>query len=98
MEEFSNEFQKRAVMVPDLSQKRLTYLFVEGLKDFIKNISNPLEPQTVEEAIQKARKVESNTSKERSRTYPPKNPHKQEGSRKENKTCYFCKESWNLGH
>lgn len=81
VEEFSNEFQKLSVMVPDLSQRRLTYLFVEGLKGTIKNIVSPLEPQTVEEAIQKARKVESNVSKERFRTYPPKNQNKQEGSR-----------------
>ena len=100
MEEFSNEFQKLAVMVPDLSQKRLTYLFVEGLKDSIKNIVNPLEPQTVEEAIQKARKVESNSSKEKSKNFSTKTNHRNEDSRKDQKEkeCYFCKEKWSRGH
>ena len=85
VEEFANEFQKLSVTVPDFSQRRLTYLFVEGLKDPIKNIVNPLEPQTVEEAIQKAKKVESNVSKERFRTYPPKSQNKYEGPKQENK-------------
>ena len=59
-----------------------------------------MEPQTVEEAIQKARKVESNVSKERSKSYTSKNQNKNEGQRKENrkKPCYFCKEPCNPGH
>lgn len=52
------------MMVLDLSQKRLTHMFI-GLKDSTKKLVNPLEPQNLEEDIKKAKKVESNPSKER---------------------------------
>lgn len=35
MEDYAMKFQKLSVMVPKFSQSRLTYLFVEGLKESI---------------------------------------------------------------
>ncbi|XP_057825625.2 uncharacterized protein LOC131037488 [Cryptomeria japonica] len=102
VEDYANEFQNLAVMVPNLSQGRLTYLFVEGLKDSIKKIVNPLEPQNLSEAIQRAIKVEDNFSKERprymtSKTYSRKDrrdePHREKGI-----PCHFCRGTWRPGH
>ncbi|XP_057851781.2 uncharacterized protein LOC131061964 [Cryptomeria japonica] len=77
VEDYANEFQNFAVVVPDLSQGRLTYLFVEGHKESINKIVNPLERQRLGEAIQRAIKVEAKYSKEKpkymSKAYP-KNP------------------------
>ena len=60
MEEFSSQFQDISVMVPNLSQSQLTNLFIEGLKDTINPYVKPLEPQSLEEIIQKKKKIESN--------------------------------------
>lgn len=89
-------------MVPNLSQGRLTYLFIEGLKESIKKIVNPLEPQNLCEAIQRAIKVKDNYSKERPRYMTSKmysrrgrgdEPHKEKGT-----PCHFCNEAWRPGH
>ena len=45
-------------MVPELSQKRLTYLFIDGLKEPIKISIGAHEPTNLEEAIQKALKFD----------------------------------------
>lgn len=65
VEEFANQFQYVSMIVGNLSQRQLTDMFIEGPKDSNKSLVNPLETQNLEEAIRKAKKVESNTHKER---------------------------------
>lgn len=54
---------KNSVMVPKVSQSRLTYLFVEGLKESIWGSVSALDPTILEEAIQKASRLEITSSK-----------------------------------
>ena len=56
-------------MVPDFSQRRLTHIFIEGLKESTRHSVKPHEPQNLEEAIRKEKMVESNSSKERSKNF-----------------------------
>ena len=76
------------MMIPNLSQGKLTYIFIEGLKDSIKALVKPFEPQTLEEAIRKAKKIESNTPKERPKNFPPKSPYQNYGTRRDNRENY----------
>lgn len=94
VDEFISQFQELSVMIPDLPQKRLTHMFIEGLKDLTKNVVKPFEPQNLAEAIRKARRVESNQSKEKAKVYPSKPSYRRDGSRKNNleKPCYLCME------
>ena len=97
-------------MVPKLSQKRLTYLFIDGLKELIKSAIGAHEPTNLEEAIQKALKFDppaNNTS-----NIYPKNSFRDDKRGKErtlilgweNKElkrknlCFQCKEKWEYGH
>ena len=63
MGEYSLKFLELSVVIPDIPQKRLTYMFMKGLKDPIKGVVKPHEPQNLEEAIRKAKKVDNNTAK-----------------------------------
>ena len=87
-------------MVLDLSQKRLTHIFIEGLKDSTRHFVKPHEPQNLEEAIRKEKMVESNPSKERSKNFSAKTEHRNNDPRKDykEKECYFCKRQWSVGH
>ena len=49
--EYIEEFQKVAVMVPDMSEKRIVYLFLDGLEDFVKGLVKAFSPSTLQEAI-----------------------------------------------
>ena len=59
MIEFSREFEKLLAMVPEISQKRFTYLFIDGLKESIKSAVGAHEPKRLENAIQKALKFDT---------------------------------------
>ena len=43
--EYIEEFQKVVVMVPHMSEKRLVYLFLDGLEDFVKGLVKAFSPQ-----------------------------------------------------
>ena len=51
-------------------------MFIEGLKDSTRHFVKPHEPQNLEEAIRKAKMVESNSSKERSKNFSTKTEHR----------------------
>jgi hypothetical protein len=51
VESFVNEFQRIAVMVPDMSQSRCVMLFIEGLQDRLKGLVRAFRPATLKEAI-----------------------------------------------
>ena len=100
VEGYARKFQELSVMVPDLSQKRLTHIFIEGLKDSTRHSVKPHEPTNLEEAIRKAKMVESNDSKERSKNSSATTEHRDNNSRNDHKEkeCYFCKGKWSRGH
>ena len=54
-------------MVPKISQKRLTYLFIDGLNESIKSAIGAHEPKKLEDAIQKALKFDTHHIKDRSK-------------------------------
>lgn len=51
---YINEFQQIAVMVPNMTEKRVTMLFVEGLNDKLKGLVKARRPNTLDDAIQLA--------------------------------------------
>lgn len=63
MDEYVFEFQRLAVMVLDVSDKRLTFFFIEGLSDSFHGLVRALEPTTLEDAIWKALSLEDSTKK-----------------------------------
>ncbi|XP_059064617.1 uncharacterized protein LOC131856731 [Cryptomeria japonica] len=52
-------------MVPDISEKRIIYLFLDGLEDPIKGLVKAFSPSTLQEAIKRSLQLE---------TYMPKKP------------------------
>ncbi|XP_059068173.1 uncharacterized protein LOC131858745 [Cryptomeria japonica] len=51
-EAYINEFQRIAVMVPDMPQRRSVMLFIEGLQDRLKGLVRAFQPATLKEAIE----------------------------------------------
>lgn len=47
LEQFINDFQKLAVMVPDISEQRLVILFTEGLTKPLKGWVKAFDPPTL---------------------------------------------------
>ena len=45
--EYIEEFQKVAIMVPNMSEKRIVYLFLDGLEDSIKGLVKAFSPSTL---------------------------------------------------
>ena len=56
--EYIEEFQKVAVMVPDMSEKMIVYLFLDGLEDFFKGLVKAFSPSTLQEAIKRSLQLE----------------------------------------
>lgn len=52
-------------MVPVASQIRLTYLYIEGLKESIRGLVRALNRTTLDDAIQKALRLEITSSKDK---------------------------------
>ena len=50
-EAYINEFQRIAVMVPDMTQKRSVMLFIEGLQDMLKGLVRAFQLATLKDAI-----------------------------------------------
>ena len=103
--EFAREFKKLSAMVPELSQKRLTYLFIDGLKEPIKSAIGAHEPTNLEEAIQKALKFEPPTNNPKHSFRNDKSgkkrtliPEWEKEELREKNLCFKCKEKWEYGH
>ena len=45
--EYIEEFQKVVVMVPDMSEKRIVYLFLDGLEDSVKGLVKAFSPSNL---------------------------------------------------
>ena len=69
MVEFARKFENLSTMVLEISQKRLTYLFIDGLKESIKSAVGAHEPKKLEDAIQKALKFDTHPKKNRSKNH-----------------------------
>ena len=67
--EFSREFERLSTIIPKISQKRLTYLFIDGLKELVKSAMGAHEPKKLEDAIQKALKFDTHLIKDRSKNH-----------------------------
>lgn len=95
IESYATEFQKLVVMVPEISQERLTYLFIEGLTGSVKILVRTLEPTHLDEAIQKAMKNEDNWARDKNRntTFLARPLRKEERPKREAtpRTCQYCK-------
>ena len=69
--EFAREFEKLSAVVPKISQRRLTYLFIDGLKESIKSAMGAHDPKKLEDAIQKALKFDTHQMNDRSKNHAP---------------------------
>jgi hypothetical protein len=70
-EAFIEEFQRLAVMVPDVSESRLMMLFFEGLTEPLRGWVKDFKPNTLQDAIWKTRDLEGETSKNKFVPRPP---------------------------
>ena len=93
MMEFAREFEKLLAMVPKISQRRLTYLFIDGLKESIKSIVGEHEPKRLEDGIQKALKFDTHQINDRSKNHAP-NTHSRHYEREEITPRIFKKMSY----
>ena len=69
--EFSREFERLSTMVPEILQWRLTYLFIDGLKESIKSVVGAHEPKRLEDAIEKVLKFDTHQVNHRSKNHTP---------------------------
>lgn len=100
VQEFVNQFQNLSVMVPDLSQKKVSSHVHYRVERAHQNNGKTFRATNLGRSYPKARKVEPNTQRERPKDHPHKAPHRHEESRNDDKgrKCYFCNEQWNSGH
>ncbi|XP_059068313.1 uncharacterized protein LOC131858861 [Cryptomeria japonica] len=84
-------------MVTELSQERLTYLFIEGLKESVQSTVSAFEPPTLSEAISKEKKFDHTPPKDHFKKFPSKEDKRKREPTKEN-PCFHCKEPWEKGH
>ncbi|KAH9300755.1 hypothetical protein KI387_012338, partial [Taxus chinensis] len=54
VDSYINEFQRIAVMVPEMPERRVVMLFIKGLQDRLRGFVKALKPGTLHEAIQTA--------------------------------------------
>jgi len=62
VDSYINEFQRIAVMVPDMIEKRTIMLFVEGLNDKLKGLVKAHKPSTLDDAIELALDLDTTPS------------------------------------
>lgn len=62
IESYITEFQRISVRVSGIEEDRLTYLFVERLKDSLTGLVSALNPISIEDAIEKALRLESSSA------------------------------------
>ena len=103
--EFAREFERLSAMAPEILQKRLTYLFIDGLKETIKSIVGAHEPKKLEDAIQKALKFDMHQMNDRSKNHAlsTHSRHYEKGRNhskdfQKDELCHHCKEPWECGH
>lgn len=78
--EYVEIFQKIAVMVPDMSKKRIVYLFLEGLEEPVKSLVKACAPSTLREAIKRSLQLEVSMPKKTMVWQPkPSNTWQQRG-------------------
>ena len=58
LDAYVNDFQQLSVRVPDISERRLVVLFMEGLMEPLKGWLKAFDPPTLQEAMRKARSME----------------------------------------
>jgi hypothetical protein len=113
-EDFIEEFQRVAVMVPDVSQARLLMLFSEGLMEPLRGWVKDFKPHNLQEAIWRMRDLMGSTTKTKFTPRPPLNQgvkdqrgvdkgkgRMDEATRRElrrKQLCFTCKEPWEPGH
>jgi hypothetical protein len=113
-EEFIEEFQRLAVMVPDVSESRLMMLFFEGLTEPLHGWVKDFKPNTLQDAIWKTRDLEGEATKNKLTLRPPitqrgkdqrfvdKGKGKLDEATKmelrRKQLCYACKEPWDPRH
>lgn len=51
VDSYINEFQRIAVMVPEMPEKRVVMSFIEGLHDRMRGLVKALKPRTLHDAI-----------------------------------------------
>ncbi|XP_059075207.1 uncharacterized protein LOC131875183 [Cryptomeria japonica] len=59
LDAYISDFQKLAVMAPNITEKRLVVLFFEGLEEPLKGWVKAFDPPTLNEAIRKSRKQQT---------------------------------------
>lgn len=78
--EYVEEFQKVAIMVPDISEKRIIYLFLDGLEDPIKGLVKAFSPSTLQEAIKRSLQLETSMPKKLVTNQKPPNLWQHKGN------------------
>lgn len=58
---YVGEFQRILVMVTDVSDNRITFLFMKGLKEPLKVLVKAFDPLTLQDAIKRALTLEDST-------------------------------------
>lgn len=58
LEGYIGDFQRLSVMVPNISERRLVVLFIEGLSEPLRGWIKAFDPSTLQEAMRKARSME----------------------------------------
>lgn len=59
VDSYINEFQKVAVMVPDMLEKRVVMLFTEGLHHNLRGLVKAFKPNTLQYVVQMALNLET---------------------------------------
>ena len=92
-------------MVRKISQRRLTYLFIDGLKESIKSAVGAHEPKKLEDAIQKALKFDTHQVNDKFKNHAPDthSRHYEKGRNhskdfQKDELCHHCKEPWERGN
>lgn len=63
MESYVAEFERLAMMVPDVTERRLIVLFVEGLSEPLRGLVKALDPASLQDAIRRAFNLEDSSTK-----------------------------------
>ena len=66
LDAYVNDFQQLSDMVPNISERRLVVLFMEGLMEPLKGWLKYFDPPSLQEAIKKARSMEFAAPKSKS--------------------------------
>ena len=90
--EYIEEFQKVAIMVPDMSEKRIFYLFLDGLEDSIKGLVKAFSLSTLQEAIKRSLQLETCVPMKPTTNQKPSNLWQHKGNFQKNFSSTTTKE------